>query len=91
MVGGGASAALGSPHCSAPLLAEWGPAVSLCLCSRLGMLEGTACKGWLGSVLALADQLPGRESVVCDWTGHCVLAPVALILLCRNKRSRGVL
>lgn len=53
------------------------------------MLEGTALRGWLGSALALADHLPGGESVVWDLIGFCVLAPVSLIQLWGNKRFRG--
>lgn len=54
------------------------------------MLEGTALKGWLGSALALADQLPGKESVVCDLTRLCVFAPASHPTLVQQEMQGGV-
>lgn len=83
------SSTVSSLFCLHPPHWQNGVLLSFCLCSRLGILEEAALRGWLGSALTLADQLPGRERVVCDLTGSCVLALVSLIQLWCNKKSGG--
>lgn len=85
LVGGGArSSGVNSLLC--PHHQQNGDLLSLCLCSGLGMLEGTALKGWLGSVLTLEDQFPGECGLWPDWA---LCSYTSLSSICGATRDAG--